>query len=135
MTYDEYCEKVFELIEGANYITRNSNGDIFWWYEKPNYQIWNHKWNIVSGYCGFLGCLNYPHIEPELSIRQRKWVPKEGEVYYYPCFVAQEYSFDVFCEQDSRYKFLSKNELCFKHAEEAIACTKKMLELYKSSLK
>lgn len=134
MTYDEYCEKVFELIPEAEYICINNMQSIFWCVDKPEYDYFLNTWKF-EGRSWYLGHSNYKCVTPPDSLRQRKWVPKEGERYYYPFFSQSKYEPTCFDKGDCHDLMRKENYLCFKTQEEAILVTEKMLELYKSSLK
>lgn len=52
---NEIAEKFFELIEEADYISQNKNGEVYWWSSKPTLEerVWEAKYSLARFICKY----------------------------------------------------------------------------------
>lgn len=133
-TYDDkYVEEVFNLIPEANFVAVDSYNIAFFCSFKP--EIAGSIWRIKSldENQGWLSKVNLNGLDWKDSLRERKWVPNEGDTVY---------TLDVHCLHDYFYEITYRKSspscvtwlergLLFRTKEEAIEAAKRMLEAVK----
>lgn len=127
----ELAEKFFELIEEADYIGQDENGDVYWYIGEPKKGFDRFSINDCEN-CGSLGKFKEHSYGWENSLCNRNWKPKLGEKYYSPHPVPYENLFDSLTWEGDKYDLsYQEHGMVFRTSEEAIECAKKMLEAIK----